>query len=196
MFRWCPNKWNKPFRICSNSHQEDRAGTVPLARQYRDSRGQKRCHGVKKRLKKSQFLDCTFSLVFCLFHQAGGPSQGYTLEHLAVESLLFCLASILGSSRCGPHRTVCVKSFHNVFRNGHVEWTCKKVEKASSKELSGKDNGGASGPALLRALVDPEVWEAAKMGEVIFYLASSKDLQVPQRWLNALEHLRGTPTKE
>jgi len=46
--------------------QEDRVGTVPLAQQYQDSRGQKRCHGVKKRLKKSQSLNCNDCILICI----------------------------------------------------------------------------------------------------------------------------------
>ncbi len=37
--------------------EEQKAGSTPLAKQYIDARGKKRCHGLKRRLKRSQPLD-------------------------------------------------------------------------------------------------------------------------------------------
>ena len=50
-----------------------------------------------------------------------------------------------------------------------------------------QDSGGASGPALLKSLVTPDVWAAAKMDEVIDYLAHNKHLQVPAMYLGSLD---------
>jgi len=51
---------------------------------------------------------------------------------------------------------------------------------------SSQDSGGASGPALLKSLVTPDVWASAKMDEVIEYLARNKHLQVPTMYSESL----------
>ncbi|CAL1146409.1 unnamed protein product [Cladocopium goreaui] len=56
---WC-NSLGIQQLCLGKLRKEQRNGTVPLARQYVDSRGRKRCHGVKQRLKKSQVYTKAF----------------------------------------------------------------------------------------------------------------------------------------
>ena len=51
--------------------------------------------------------------------------------------------------------------------------------------LALKDSGGASAPALVKSLVNPELWEDAKMDQVVNYLAQSKFVQLPEVFADA-----------
>ena len=51
--------------------------------------------------------------------------------------------------------------------------------------LTLKDSGGASTPALVKSLVNPKLWEDAKMDEVVNYLAQSKFVQLPEVFADA-----------
>lgn len=42
-----------------------------------------------------------------------------------------------------------------------------------------KETGGIAGPTLIKSLVDTELWQLAKMDEVVSYLAGSKYLCLP-----------------
>jgi hypothetical protein len=51
--------------------------------------------------------------------------------------------------------------------------------------LTLKDSGGASTPALVKSLVNPKLWEDAKMDEVVNHLAQSKFVQLPEVFADA-----------
>lgn len=130
----------KPTLLWSNSHfvqqlslgkltKEEKSGTVPLAKQYVDSNGVKRCHGVKRRLIKSQ-----------VYTKAFGRR----------------IASLFPRLRAGV----------GPLRNP-------------------QDDGGASGPALIKSLVNHDLWKNAKMDEVITYLADSKYVNLPEAYAQA-----------
>ena len=50
-----------------------------------------------------------------------------------------------------------------------------------------KETCGASGPTLLKALVNPELWADAQMNEVLDYLASNRYAQFPEPYAKALQ---------
>ena len=48
-----------------------------------------------------------------------------------------------------------------------------------------EDDGGASGPALIKSLINHGLWKDAKMDEVISYLADSKYVNLPEAYVEA-----------
>ncbi|CAL1157434.1 unnamed protein product [Cladocopium goreaui] len=57
---WSNSLWVQQLSLGTLT-KEQKKGSVPLAEQYIDKKGKKRCHGVKRRLKKSQVYTKPFA---------------------------------------------------------------------------------------------------------------------------------------
>ena len=144
---------------------------------------------------------------------AKGGSPGCILEPLDVELLRSSLICRLVLLHCATHRTVPIVC--NSFTEKDISYFGKKatfqiaiflsIPKYLTYYLGGatshvqkillryavlapgflKETGGVVGPALIKSLADTELWQLAKMDEVVSYLAGSKYLCLPDSYNEA-----------